>query len=231
MNYNIDDFFTSRTGDMIFGGLAIFLIIFVIFIIMICLVAIVLKIIGTWKILEKAGKPGWAALIPFYNTFMLCEITGVRPIWIIATLIISIVSSTISGFVNAFTFALPFVSYVTFLIGMLSFAITVYFSIILNISLAKSFGKEDSYAIGLILLEPVFYFMLGTDSSKYLGPNPMKDTVYEFVNSKIDLSCFGSLTKSTANKETKAEFIKKCPLCGNKNTEKSKYCAVCGNKL
>ena len=24
-------------------------------------------IVGMWKMLEKAGEPGWAALIPFYN--------------------------------------------------------------------------------------------------------------------------------------------------------------------
>jgi hypothetical protein len=34
----------------------------------------------TWKIFTKAGKPGWAAIIPIYNTIVLLEITG-KPIW------------------------------------------------------------------------------------------------------------------------------------------------------
>ena len=33
-----------------------------------------------WKIFAKAGKPGWAALIPFYNTLVTLEFLG-RPWW------------------------------------------------------------------------------------------------------------------------------------------------------
>jgi hypothetical protein len=33
-----------------------------------------------WKIYTKAGKPGWAALIPIYNVIVLLEIVG-KPVW------------------------------------------------------------------------------------------------------------------------------------------------------
>ena len=33
-----------------------------------------------WKTFEKAGKPGWAAIIPIYNYIILLEIVG-KPIW------------------------------------------------------------------------------------------------------------------------------------------------------
>jgi hypothetical protein len=33
-----------------------------------------------WRIFEKAGKPGWYGIIPFYNLFILLEIVG-RPVW------------------------------------------------------------------------------------------------------------------------------------------------------
>jgi hypothetical protein len=33
-----------------------------------------------WRIFEKAGKPGWAAIIPIYNTIILLEIVG-KPWW------------------------------------------------------------------------------------------------------------------------------------------------------
>lgn len=33
-----------------------------------------------WKIFEKAGKPGWAAIVPFYNLLVMTEIVG-RPTW------------------------------------------------------------------------------------------------------------------------------------------------------
>ena len=41
---------------------------------------VVLVIIGLWKMFEKAGQPGWAAIIPFYNLYVLLQIAG-RPGW------------------------------------------------------------------------------------------------------------------------------------------------------
>jgi hypothetical protein len=40
-----------------------------------------------WKIFTKAGKPGWAALIPIYNTLVQLEILGREWIWILLMLI------------------------------------------------------------------------------------------------------------------------------------------------
>jgi hypothetical protein len=41
--------------------------------------AIVIAILaGAWKMFEKAGKPGWAAIIPIYNFIVILEICG-RP--------------------------------------------------------------------------------------------------------------------------------------------------------
>ena len=35
----------------------------------------VLLIVAMWKIFQKAGKPGWAAIVPFYNSYVMYEIT------------------------------------------------------------------------------------------------------------------------------------------------------------
>ncbi|WP_195809226.1 DUF5684 domain-containing protein [Hymenobacter polaris] len=40
----------------------------------------VLVIVGLWKLFEKAGKPGWASLIPIYNVIVMFEIVG-KPMW------------------------------------------------------------------------------------------------------------------------------------------------------
>jgi len=44
------------------------------------LITYVIVVIGMWKIYEKAGKPGWASLIPIYNVIVLLEIIG-KPLW------------------------------------------------------------------------------------------------------------------------------------------------------
>ncbi len=35
----------------------------------------IIGIIAMWKIFVKAGEPGWAAIIPFYNVYVLFKIT------------------------------------------------------------------------------------------------------------------------------------------------------------
>jgi len=40
----------------------------------------VITVVGWWKVFEKAGKPGWAALVPIYNIIVLVQIAG-RPEW------------------------------------------------------------------------------------------------------------------------------------------------------
>src|SRR5215216_2018464 len=48
-----------------------------------------------WKLFTKAGKPGWAALIPIYNVIVFLEIVG-KPVWWVILMFIPIVSLVIS---------------------------------------------------------------------------------------------------------------------------------------
>jgi hypothetical protein len=54
----------------------------------------VLTIAGMWKVFAKAGKPGWAAIVPVYNIIVLLEIIG-RPVWWIILLLIPCVNFVI----------------------------------------------------------------------------------------------------------------------------------------
>ncbi len=40
----------------------------------VALVICVLTIVAMWKLFVKAGKPGWASIVPFYNTYCLYDI-------------------------------------------------------------------------------------------------------------------------------------------------------------
>ncbi len=60
-------------------------------------------IIGMWKVFTKAGQPGWAALIPIYNTIVLLQMVG-RPIWWIVL------------------FCIPFVNFVAAVIVLMDLA-------------------------------------------------------------------------------------------------------------
>jgi len=51
----------------------------------------IVSIIAQWKIFTKAGKPGWAAIIPFYNMYTLFEVAGMNG-WMFLLMLIPIVN-------------------------------------------------------------------------------------------------------------------------------------------
>jgi hypothetical protein len=46
----------------------------------IILLVLSLLIVSMWKVYTKAGKAGWASIIPIYNTIVLLQIVG-KPWW------------------------------------------------------------------------------------------------------------------------------------------------------
>ncbi len=55
------------------------------------LVFAIIIIVAGWRIFEKAKKPGWAILIPFYNIYIMLKIVG-RPGWWLILFFIPIVN-------------------------------------------------------------------------------------------------------------------------------------------
>jgi hypothetical protein len=52
---------------------------------------VVLLIVSQWIIFTKAGKPGWACIIPIYNIIVLLQIVG-KPWWWLLLMLIPIVN-------------------------------------------------------------------------------------------------------------------------------------------
>jgi hypothetical protein len=97
----------------------------------------VFAILVQWKIFTKAGKPGWASIVPIYNILVLLEIVG-KPWWYLLLLLIPVANIVIL--------------------------------IMVMIDLAKVFGKDGGFAVGLIFLSIIFMAILAFGSAKYLGP-------------------------------------------------------------
>ena len=55
----------------------------------------VVMIAAMWKVFTKAGKPGWASIIPIYNIIVLLSIAG-KPTWWFILLLIPIVNLVIA---------------------------------------------------------------------------------------------------------------------------------------
>jgi hypothetical protein len=50
-------------------------------------VGYLLLAIGLWPTLVKAGIPGWGALIPIYNIYLIFKLGGVSAIWMLFLLV------------------------------------------------------------------------------------------------------------------------------------------------
>ncbi len=59
------------------------------------LAIVIFFVVCMWRIFTKAGKPGWASIVPVYNYIVMLEIVG-RPIWWIILFFIPLVNIVIS---------------------------------------------------------------------------------------------------------------------------------------
>jgi hypothetical protein len=105
--------------------------------VLIYLAIVVFLIAAMWKLFEKAGQPGWAAIVPIYNTYIMLKIGG-KPGWWLLLMFIPVVN----------------IIFAVWMINMIS----------------KSFGKDEGFTVGLVLLGIVFFPILGFGEARYLGP-------------------------------------------------------------
>ena len=103
------------------GGIAAIIILVIELAIMILVVA------SIWKIFVKAGKPGWAAIVPIYNIIVLLQIVN-KPVWWIILFLIPLVNMIVAILVYV-ALAQAFGKGVGFAIGLLLLGI-VFFPIL-----------------------------------------------------------------------------------------------------
>ncbi len=84
---------------------------------LITLILSVLTVAGMWKMFQKAGKPGWASIIPIYNIVIMLEIAK-KPIWWVILYFIPLVNLVV-GLIVIFDIAKEFGKGIGFAIGMI----------------------------------------------------------------------------------------------------------------
>lgn len=84
-----------------------------------------------WRIYAKAGKHGWAAIIPLYRQIVMYQVCGLSP-WLMLFWILPIIGWFIMGIV----------------------------AIMKRFCLANEFGKGSLFGFGLLLLPPIFQSIL-----------------------------------------------------------------------
>ena len=134
----------------------------------ITLIISVVLIVAMWKIFTKAGKPGWHSIIPVLNLYDIGNIAWNKTMAIVFTVLgtlYGVVSSVVSTKLSNGESS----GGLTAIMGILSIAFLVIYVMMMN-KLSKSFGHGVGFTVGLVLLSPVFYMILGFGSSTYIGP-------------------------------------------------------------
>ncbi len=105
----------------------------------------ILQIVYQWKLFTKAGKPGWASIVPIYNQYVLFEMVGLKGWYVFL------------GFI-------PFVGAVILMV----------FNYMAYYKLAICFGKDSGYGIGMIFLPFIFGMILAFGDTTYTKPEGAK---------------------------------------------------------
>lgn len=193
------------SGDAAVAGLLGLLGGVLVFLVIIGIALAVLIIVACVKIFKKAGKPGWAAIIPYYNTWVLCEIAGLKWYFFVACLATSVFE------ILGLKILLP-------LAALISLAATF----CVNYNLCKKFDKDPiGFAIGMTLLPVVFYPILAFGDAQY---KDVKVSTYGPIpEDKIEKN--GSTTSNKG--EPQGKFCKNCGAA----VSDEKFCPSCGTEI
>ncbi len=155
----------SSSSDMM-AGLAGLLGAGVVVIIMIVSIAIALAltvfiIIVNWKLLEKAGEPGWKAIIPFYNLYTMCDISMTKPTSIVVFVIYMVAYAGIP---------LTLIPYLGIVVSLIISPIMYISAGVLNFAIPKAYGKDVGMSVLSIFFAPIVRAILAfSKDTEYTG--------------------------------------------------------------
>ena len=185
---------------------------FALFFIVIAIALAVLLIVAYWKLFKKAGKNGWEAIIPYYNSWTLNEISGAHWIWWIVLIIAG------AGFGNGISGNISNIIKTSAIASMCG-AATILANLVISINIAKKFGKGTGFGVLCALLPIVGYPILAFGSAKY--------------DEKIETAPHGIFDRewNKAHAKEVKKVSNNCPSCNEKITAKMNNCPNCGTKL
>ena len=170
------------------------------------LAVMVLTIIASWIMYAKAGEPGWAAIVPFYSSYVRFKIAGKKKLfwgYLVATigiivgciiLMYEIIASGLSVMTSSYMGSYYDSTYgyagsrIGAHMGMLIFAViliiaamivALVMSILCCVGLSHAFGKGAGFACGLIFLNVIFVCIIAFNKKiVYVGNGYSNNNYY-----------------------------------------------------
>lgn len=177
----------------------------------ICIISvliIVFSILASYSfIFVRMKRHWWEAIIPIYNIFILHE--GI--------------------YGNGWWFLFPFLA----LIPIIGWILSLIYVITFFVRFAYSFNKSFGFALGLLLLNPIFVLLLAYGNAEY---NPLTNFQlghpFTFVH-KNEVENNTLRHQASVQNPGSANFSNAtfCPSCGNKLNPGAAFCPKCGTKI
>ena len=144
------------------AAFGIFYIIFIGIFVLLVIALGAVTMVRNWRIFVKAGKQGWVAIIPFFNTFMMCKVVFGNAWWGCAFL---------APLVCLPLFFIPFLNIlVSFAVNMF----VMFVSIMMHVRMALVFGRGGGVIALLILIPIVGYPVLAFGKETHYVPSEAK---------------------------------------------------------
>lgn len=204
--------------DLLAGAMIV-----IVLVLVLLLPILIVYLIGLWKLFKKAGHEGWEAIIPFYNTWVLAEISGTA--WWYA-LIIIISNLGILGDNIGLEWLLNLAALVS------------NFFIFYNLS--KKFHKGVGFAVAMTFLPIIMIPIMGFSSNfQYdatvsvsengpIGDNNDSNNQNNSSNYQNNSSNYTETNNTTNNSYNQPQY---CQYCGTQVNENAKFCGNCGNEI
>ena len=132
-----------------------------------------LRLVAEAFIFEKAKRNPWLTFVPFYSSYLYCNIAtdnkGLSVVYCLLHFVYSFCGLYHLLGCHYFNFDTNSFDHKTIIILWLVLILTLFIlSIIININLAKRFGKGTGFAIGLIFFNLIFECILAFGKSEYI---------------------------------------------------------------
>ena len=181
-----------------------------IFIVILFYIWALLALIAWCKLFSKAGLPWERMFVPVYGSYWQYKIADATGIfWAnlgmgVLLTIVMLVSPNMLARSRYSSSGLGGLGILLIIVGIALFVLQC----IYMVKLAKAYGKGGGFAVGLILLYPIFILILGFGDSEYVGPNG------------------GNYGVNAINVPPSWT----CPSCGTVNAASRGSCERCGQK-
>ena len=178
----------NESLDALLAGMIILILVLLAFAVFVAIVTYVCN----WILFTRAGEPGWAALIPFYNTFTMSKIAFGNYRWAFAWLAVYVVNIVCTMMQNVITVGndSAVLALIQLFVALISMVVSLVMAVVSGIHsffYAKSFGKSTAFCVLTIFFTPIMLIIMAIDknNTQYVGYSDFGQEWFDNIKAKF----------------------------------------------